>query len=176
MISCLKEIQKKYHIIIYTASNKTYADSVLDCIDPSKEFFKVRLYRNNCIKIKSDSNEMIYIKDLRIIRNVRPENMIIIDNSVVSFSFHLDNGIPVLPFYSNKDDNELLYLKDYLLELEKSRNLKETNSKVFNLKKLIKEISAKDAREKEELEKENYIKTINSQINDKYEKNENFRN
>lgn len=77
--------------------------------------------------------------------------MIIIDNSVLSFAFHLENGIPVLPYYNNKNDNELLYLKDYLLELYHSDNFIETNNKVFNLKKLMSEaIEESDTMEEEE--------------------------
>lgn len=95
------------------------------------------------MKIVSD-NGTIYIKDLRIIRNVPLKNMIIIDNSVLSFAFHLENGIPVLPYYNNKNDNELLYLKDYLLELYHSDDFVETNNKVFNLKKLMNEASKED--------------------------------
>ena len=40
--------------------------------------------------------------------------MVIIDNSNLSFAFHLDNGIPILPFYDNKKDNELVTLVNYL--------------------------------------------------------------
>lgn len=150
IIQCLTEIQKKYHTIIYTASDQSYADSVLDFIDPLKEYFKVRLYRHNCVKIVSD-NGTIYIKDLRIIRNVSLKNMIIIDNSVLSFAFHLENGIPVLPYYNNKNDNELIYLKDYLLELHNSDNFIETNNKVFNLKRLMNEaLEESDTLEEEE--------------------------
>ena len=123
-------------MIIYTASDCSYADSVLDFIDPLREFFKIRLYRSNCVKIKKD-NGYIYIKDLRIIKNVPLKDMVIIDNSVLSFAFHLENGIPVLPFYNNTSDTELIYLRDYLMELYKSDDIKSVNAKVFNLKKYI---------------------------------------
>ena len=46
--------------------------------------------------------------------------MIMIDNSVLSFAFHLDNGIPILPYYNNKQDNELLFLRDHLYNLSRS--------------------------------------------------------
>lgn len=125
-------------MIIFTASHQSYADSVLDHIDPMREYFKVRLYRQHCIKLVLDTGEA-YIKDLRVIRNIDLNNTVIIDNSVLSFSFQLNNGIPVLPFYNNKNDNELIYLKDYLLELFKSDSILTTNQKVFNLKGLINE-------------------------------------
>jgi hypothetical protein len=69
----------------------------------------------------------MYVKDLRIFKNVKMEDMIIIDNSVLSFSFQLENGIPILPFYDNYDDNELLFLRNYLCDISKVKDLREEN-------------------------------------------------
>jgi len=55
--------------------------------------------------------------------------MIIIDNSILSFAFHLDNGIPILPYYNNKNDRELLYLVHYLGTLVNQPNLSIENRK-----------------------------------------------
>jgi hypothetical protein len=55
------------------------------------------------------------------------ENMIIIDNSVLSFAFQLDNGVPILPFYDNYDDNEMLFLKNYLCDIASSQDLRIEN-------------------------------------------------
>ena len=52
----------KYYIIIYTASHQSYADSVLNTLDPQKEIFDYRLYRNNCTIINFDGKPY-YIKD-----------------------------------------------------------------------------------------------------------------
>jgi hypothetical protein len=68
----------------------------------------------------------MYVKDLRIFKNVEMENMIIIDNSVLSFAFQLDNGIPILPFYDNYEDNELLFLRNYLCDIA-TKDLREEN-------------------------------------------------
>jgi CTD small phosphatase-like protein 2 len=42
------------------------------------------------------------------------ENMLLIDNSCLSYSLNLDNGIPILPFYDNLKDEEFLHLTYYL--------------------------------------------------------------
>ena len=55
------------------------------------------------------------------------EDMIIIDNSVLSFAHQLENGIPILPFYDNYDDNELLFLKNYLIDIAASPDLRIEN-------------------------------------------------
>lgn len=40
--------------------------------------------------------------------------MVLVDNSVLSFAMQLENGIPILPFYVNRADEELLHLVYYL--------------------------------------------------------------
>lgn len=138
IVPALEEIVKHYNMIIFTASDQLYADSVLSYIDPMRSYFKHRLYRNNCYKTVTD-NGTIYVKDLRVIKNVPLSNMIIIDNSVLSFAFQLDNGIPILPYYSNKDDIEMNFLKNYLIKLVKYDNIVSQNSLNFNLKQVLAE-------------------------------------
>lgn len=152
IVPALEQIKKDYNMIIFTASDKSYADSVVNYIDPFGTYFKYRLYRSNCVKVITE-NGPVYIKDLRVIQNVPLANMVLIDNSVLSFAFHLDNGIPILPFYSNKEDNEMESLKNYLTKLCKYEDMIEHNSKMFNLKSLMIEASTegiKDFREDEE--------------------------
>ena len=40
--------------------------------------------------------------------------MVIVDNSVYSFAFQIDNGIPIIPFYKDPNDEEMLHLIYYL--------------------------------------------------------------
>jgi CTD small phosphatase-like protein 2 len=58
--------------------------------------------------------EGVYVKDLRILKNRSLKDVVIIDNAVYSFGFQLDNGIPILPFYDDKNDSELEHLVYYL--------------------------------------------------------------
>ena len=62
---------------------KCYADKVLDKLDPKKEIFTKRLFRDSCVV----TSKNIYVKDLRIFKNRDLKNIIIIDNSSLSFSF-----------------------------------------------------------------------------------------
>ena len=112
-ISFLKRMAKHYEIIAFTASHESYADVVLDEIDPEHEFIKHRLYRRNCIEI----HENIYAKDLRIV-NRDLSSMVLIDNAPYSYIFQLENGIPILPFYHG-EDNELVQLEKCLEEMVK---------------------------------------------------------
>ena len=88
---------------MFTASLQKYADAVMNEIDPTGSLFEYQLYRNNCTQIKVE-NQIYYIKDLRVFKNISLDDIVIIDNSVLSFAFHLDNGIPILPYYSGSDE------------------------------------------------------------------------
>ena len=50
------------------------------------------------------------MKNLEVLGNRDLKNVVIIDNAVYSFGYHLDNGIPMVPFYDNRADKELVLL------------------------------------------------------------------
>jgi Dullard-like phosphatase family protein len=80
----LEKLSQFYEIIVWTAGVKDYADPILDYIDPEKKFFKMRLFRETCIKV-----DQFYIKDLDVILDREKKSMVIVDNSILSFSFDL---------------------------------------------------------------------------------------
>lgn len=57
-----------------------------------------------------------YIKDLRIVKNLNLAKALIVDNLTHSFAFQIDNGVPILEWKTNKNDEELKYLIQYLKE------------------------------------------------------------
>ena len=181
IIPALEQIKKDFNMIIYTASHQSYADKVVDLIDPMKSLFKYRLYRHNCVEVPRPDmpNSTLYIKDLRIIKNIPLEDMVIIDNSVLSFAFHLDNGITILPFYSNKEDNEMLNLKDYLSYIYKldGNSLTINNANSMNLKGLMEEAVKKaeeeDSEETETNDTSKNTSTTSTPITTKKENNGN---
>ena len=94
-------------MVVFTASHPSYADQVLDLLDPKREIFDLRLYRDSCIR----SPDGVYVKDLRIFEPFRTmSDIVIVDNAVYSFGYQLENGIPIIPFYDDKEDEELLHL------------------------------------------------------------------
>ena len=120
-------IKEHYHIIIYTASHQSYADAVLNYMDPKKIYTKYRLYRNNCVHANVGGRKF-YIKDLDIFDKYYDlKNIVIIDNSVLSFAYHLNNGIPIVPYYNSKEDSELIILSKYLLFIADSNDLRKCN-------------------------------------------------
>lgn len=125
LLNTLKDI---YEIIVFTASHNCYANRVLDYLDPKEEYFHHRLFRDHCIV----SEEGIHIKDLRILGNRNLEDIIIVDNACYSFGYQIDNGIPIIPYYDNKKDEEFKHLAGYLKELV-NKDIRETNRKTFRL-------------------------------------------
>lgn len=61
------------------------------------------------------------------------KDVVIVDNAVYSFGYHLENGIPIIPFYFNKNDTELMTLTVYLKSLANVRDVREVNRRVFKL-------------------------------------------
>lgn len=124
-----------FEIAIFTASHQSYADAVLDqLIDPQRRY--PRLYRQHCIR----TNEGIYIKDLRVIRNRLLKDIILVDNAVYSFGFQLTNGIPILPFYKDEQDRELIQLVAYLKNhIVKAKSIQQANAAQFKLASLAKQ-------------------------------------
>ena len=128
----LDMIKQYYTLVLYTASHQSYTDAVLNLIDPDKEYFKYRLYRNNCIPTKIDQKQF-FIKDLSIIEDYSLENIVIIDNSVLSFAYHINNGIPIVPYYEGNEDSELPILAYYLISIRNYKDLREANKLYIKL-------------------------------------------
>ena len=103
---CLVQCASRYQVGVFTASHREYADSVINLIDPEGILINFRLYREHCF----ETNDGIFIKDLRVIRNRDLKDVILVDNSVYSFGFQLSNGVPIIPYFNDPSDKELVYL------------------------------------------------------------------
>ena len=167
----LNLIKKHYHIVIYTASHQAYADSVLDFMDPKKKYFKYRLYRNNCSLIDVEGSKF-YVKDLDILNEYyNLKDIVIIDNSVLSFAFHLHNGIPIVPYYDEDKDGSLYVVGLYLMHIFPENDLREANKTQINLDSFLEEAKKQKEEEENIIEEESDDEEGNSQNNLK-EKNE----
>ena len=135
----LTEVSKYFVVGIFTASVKDYADAVIDYLDPNKNLIQFRLYRNNCINV----NDKIFVKDLRIIKGIDIKDIILLDNSIYSFSAQINNGILVNSFFNDKNDIELYNVLGYLLNfLIKAEDVRVVNEQFFNFDKIINDLSA----------------------------------
>lgn len=122
----LAELSENFQIMIFTASHESYADEVINYLDPKREYVQHRLYRRNCEYI----DEGYYVKDLRILGRDLSKT-VLIDNAAYSYCFQIENGIPILPYYEGKNDYELNALKNYLMNL--NGDVRVANRKMFKL-------------------------------------------
>ena len=71
---------------------------------------------------------------MRIFKDRNINDILLVDNAAYSFGFQIDNGIPIVSFYNNKNDSELKDLTCYLKKISTLKNIIEINKEVFKLK------------------------------------------
>ena len=125
----LTYLASMYEICVFTAGEQDYADTILDFIDPDKIIIKHRLYRHHCVMPEKG----VYVKDLSIIKDRSLGEMLIVDNSIISFAFNLNNGVPIKGFFGEKNDEELLYLVTFLEEIYSFDDVRSHIDKTFKL-------------------------------------------
>jgi len=152
----IERVSKLYTIAIYTASHKSYADAVLNFLDPENKYFYNRLYRSNCICCKIDGKDL-YVKDMNIFEDFNIKDILIVDNSVMAFAYDLDNGIPILPYYNAEKDFELLFVAYYFESLYNCDDLRVINKQYMKLDYFLKQAIEEIKKENEEDEYNNNI-------------------
>ncbi|KAL1022127.1 hypothetical protein UPYG_G00022480 [Umbra pygmaea] len=108
----LKRMGELFECILFTASLAKYADPVSDLLDKWGAF-RGRLFRESCVFHRGN-----YVKDLsRLGRDLN--KVIIVDNSPASYVFHPDNAVPVVSWFDDMADTELLDLIPFFEKLSK---------------------------------------------------------
>ena len=161
-------IKSHYHIVVYTASHQSYADAVLDYLDSENKYFQYRLYRNHCVQCDVEGIKF-YVKDLDTLNEkYNLKDVVLIDNSVLSFAYHLNNGIPIVPYIDQKEDSQLMMLAYYLLSIANFDDLTEENKKHINIEHFISEVKNIENEEDElEIESNNNREEKSDKINEK---------
>lgn len=127
-VDCLKTLSRDFEIFIFTASHSCYADSVCEYLDPLRQIISYRFYRQHCLTLNG-----VFIKDLRIFQNRKLKDLIIVENTLHCVAYQLDNCIPIVSWFSNKEDEELLKLVSYLKNLADIEDVRVINKQHFNL-------------------------------------------
>lgn len=127
----LRTVSQWFEIIIFTASQKVYADKLLNILDPKNEYIQHRVFRDSCVNV--DGN---YLKDLHILGREIPK-VAIVDNSMQAFGFQVDNGIPIESWFDDDNDSELLSLIPFLRALKDSKDVRPLIRQTFRLNEFI---------------------------------------
>ena len=110
---------------------------ILDRMDKDKNLIKHRLYRQHCV----EAQDRIYVKDLSIIKDRNLKDVVLVDNSIISFAFNMDSGVPIKSYYrDDKEDEELLYMANYLEEAHQYPDIRQFNKVKFKLSEIQEKI------------------------------------
>jgi len=124
-------VSERFEIVVFTASQRVYADKLLDVLDPEQKWFKHRVFRDSCVQIEGN-----FMKDLTVLGRDLSKT-VIIDNSPQAFGLQIDNGIPIESWYDDPADNHLLSLLPILDEICRADDVRDLLKRTFNLQERV---------------------------------------
>ena len=131
LLEFLEKSSLLFELVVFTASEQHYADSILDAIDPHRKFIKHRLYRDSCIMVSGGA-----IKDIRVLGRDLTK-VVIVDNCFLAFAFNVDNGIPIASWFNDDKDVELAGLLNLLMLIKDLKDVRPCLNSLFNMGKLL---------------------------------------
>lgn len=108
----LETVSKHFEVVVFTASQQSYADKVLNALDPQGKWIEHRLYRGHCTELRG-----AFFKELGLLG--RPlSQCILVDNSPISVACNAENSILIRSWYGDQYDQELVELIKVLKETQ----------------------------------------------------------
>jgi CTD small phosphatase-like protein 2 len=159
----LEQVSKKYEVVVFTASQKVYADELLNRIDPGAlfsvlcvdvlSFTLLTIYSfihcTYCLFIDQKyihhrlfresclAVEGNFLKDLNVLGRDLSKT-VLVDNSPHAFGYQVDNGIPIESWFDDPTDKELLKLSTFLTTLENQEDVRSLVRRQFQTHERVK--------------------------------------
>lgn len=127
----LATVSTMFEIVVFTASQKVYADKLLDLLDPDHKHIQHRLFREACLCVQGN-----FIKDLSVLeRDLK--RTVLVDNSPHAYAYNVDNGVPILSWFDDENDTELLKLIEFLRRIHKVSDVRDIVRHHFKTHRLV---------------------------------------
>ncbi|GMH35696.1 hypothetical protein BSKO_03564 [Bryopsis sp. KO-2023] len=111
VIKFLEKVSAFAEVVVFTAGVQSYAEPLLDCLDPNNKIFSRRLFRHSTVKTKYQE----YVKDLSMLgRDLK--KTVLLDDRPFSGLLQPYNVIPCGAFIGDTRDHQLMLCYMPLLE------------------------------------------------------------
>lgn len=131
MAEFLDYAAERFEVVIFTASHRAYAETLLNKLDPRRTRIQHRLYRDACATVDG-----LYLKDLDVLgRDL--SKVAIVDNTPYVFGFQPDNAIPIESWYDDPHDRELDDIRGLLDRLRTAADVRPVLVEAFGMRKQI---------------------------------------
>lgn len=104
----LRQVSQFYEVVVFTDQLQTYADPILDRLDPHRQYIHYRLYRD---ATRYTGGE--HVRDLSQL-NRDLSRVILVSPHKKAFRLQPDNAIEIRPYKLETDDTVLLDLMPFL--------------------------------------------------------------
>lgn len=137
----LAGVSQHYEIAVFTASLNYYAHTIIDILDPKRDYISHVLDRNYCSK--SITGQLV--KDLRVFSPKPLNEIILVDNNMYTFAPQLGNGVPIFHYFNDDEDTQLKKLQAFLMSCVKQKEVATPLADYFKLEKLLDAKTATEA-------------------------------
>ncbi|CAD8057151.1 unnamed protein product [Paramecium primaurelia] len=131
----LERLSRICTLVLFTAAKQDHAINMLKIIDPNKKYFKA---------ICTSEHMIGNVKDLRIFQTDL-KDIVIVENSPKKFIAQINNGIPILPYEGQQNDNQLELLLSFLEIVLLVDDVRIQLANIFKLQNFYKELNGKQA-------------------------------